>query len=178
MNHRNTSTSSEGMSPEERQKLSGLFGFAQGVLNARAKVQMSMSSGLGVFREADIAGLPGLHLDCDDGSWLRMERQRETKPPEPVEHVKKFLVSQPNDLAKSPAIKDAIAIEVSIDEASELADAGILRPENTHEIIQDGVVVANHVKVILLADDCSDMRRDFNTYVGVVQMGPVLIDIR
>jgi len=37
------------MTPETRLKLSGLLGFAEGVLRAREKVQMEMQAGLGVF---------------------------------------------------------------------------------------------------------------------------------
>jgi hypothetical protein len=73
----------EDISFEDRRKLSGLLGFAQGVLNARSKVQMAMQMGLGVFHEGEVDGLPGLHFNCEDGAWLRIDRQRETRPPEP-----------------------------------------------------------------------------------------------
>ena len=151
---------------EDRKKLAGLLGFAQGVLTARAKVQMTMGGGLGVFREADIAELPGLHLDREDGAWFQIERQRETRPPEPEEHVATFLAAKPSDPSKPPQIKSAVAIEVSIEEASDLEAGGLLRGENVHAIVENGVEIKSRVKVTLLAEDCTEMQRDFERYVA------------
>lgn len=166
MNKSYMAQSDEELSPEDRQKLAGLLGFAQGVLTAREKVQMTMSAGLGVFHEGEIKDLPGLYLDCDDGSWLRIARQRETKPPEAVEHVESFLASRPTDPTKPPVMKNAISIEVSIEEASDLEEAGLLRPENIKTIVVDGIEAENYVKIVLLAEDCKEMHRDFDRYVS------------
>lgn len=55
----------------DRDKLSGFFRFAQGVLAAREQVILRMrDTGLGCFLENQIAGLPGLSLDVDEESWL------------------------------------------------------------------------------------------------------------
>ncbi|WP_372893484.1 AAA domain-containing protein [Rhodosalinus sp.] len=154
------------ISPEDRRKLSGLLGFAQGVLTARSKVQMAMQSGLGVFHEGDLDGLPGLHCDCDDGAWLRIDRQRETRPPEPDEHVARFLTSTPSDPNRRPQIKPTIAVEVTIEEASDLAEGGLLNPDDVHTIVEDGVEVENRVRVVLHAETLVEMRRDHEHYAG------------
>ncbi|WP_027245830.1 AAA domain-containing protein [Leisingera daeponensis] len=154
------------ISPEDRRKLSGLLGFAQGVLTARSKVQMAMQSGLGVFHEGDLDGLPGLHFDCEDGAWLRIDRQRETRPPEPDEHVAQFLTSKPVDPDRRPQIKPAIAVEVTIEEASDLAEGGLLNPDDVHTIVEDGIEVENRVRVVLHAEKLVEMRRDYEHYAG------------
>jgi len=154
------------ISPEDRRKLSGLLGFAQGVLTARSKVQMAMQSGLGVFHEGDLGGLPGLYFDCADGAWLRIDRQRETRPPDPDEHVAQFLTSTPSDPNRRPQIKPAIAVEVTIDEASDLAEGGLLNPDDVHTIVEDGIEVENRVRVVLHAETLVEMRRDYEHYAG------------
>jgi len=158
--------SDTAISDEDRNKLSGLLAFAQGVLTAREQVQLTMASGLGVFYEGDIVGLPGVHLDQDDSTWLRIERQRETSPPEPPKYVAVFLVTQPTDPVKPPVLKPAISLEVTIDEASDLMEGGLLHPENTHPIIDKGIILENWVKIILHAQDLPDMRRKFEAYVA------------
>ena len=155
-----------GISPEDRRKLSGLLGFAQGVLTARSKVQMAMQSGLGVFHESDLDGLPGLHFDCDDGAWLRINRQREARPPEPDEHVAQFLTSTPSDPNRRPQIKPAIAVEVTIEEASDLVEAELLNPDDVHMFAEEGIEVENRVRVLLHAETLVEMRRDYEHYAG------------
>lgn len=154
------------MTPETRQKLSGLLGFAEGVLRAREKVQMEMQAGLGVFHEHDFLEAPGVHFDDDIGAWLRVDRQRETPPPDPVDHVAKFLVSKPKDPTKAPQLRAAISIEATIDEASDLEEAGLLMSDDVRPILEDGIEIENRVKIILHAENCPDMRRDFERYVG------------
>ncbi|MDF1710472.1 MAG: AAA domain-containing protein [Paracoccaceae bacterium] len=149
----------------DREKLSGLLSFAQGVLTARDKVQMTMGAGLGVFHEGDIAGLPGVHLDDEDGNWLRIERQRDTRPPEPASYIAAFMVTPPTDPAKPPVMKPAISVEVTIEEASDLMEGGLVRPDNAHPIIEKGLTLDNWVKVVLHDEDCPEMRREFEAYV-------------
>lgn len=152
----------------DRKGLRGLLGFAQGVLTARAKVQMTMSGGLGVFHENDVVGLPGVHVDCEDGAWIRIARQRESKPPEPVDYVSTFLVTNPTDPSRAPQIKAAASVEVTIEKASDLVEGELVRPDNIHAIVEKGITVDGRVKVTILAEDCPEMRRDFERY----QSGP------
>ncbi|RKF13530.1 DUF559 domain-containing protein [Roseovarius spongiae] len=155
---------SDNSSHGERKNLSGLLGFAQGVLTARTKVQMSMQAGLGVFHEGDVDHLPGVHLHCDDGAWLRIDRQPETRPPEAVDYVARFFAAIPSDPSKLPKLKPAIQIDVTIEDASDLEEAGLLSPEDVHVIVEDGIEVENRVRVILHAENCPEMRRDFERY--------------
>lgn len=78
-------SSHEDVSREERNKISHLLGFAGELLLARSDVQMEMKAGLGVFHENQLADLPELELNCEDGAWLRIARQQESRPAQPPE---------------------------------------------------------------------------------------------
>lgn len=153
-------------SERDRKNLAGLLGFAEGVLNARTKVQMVMQTGMGVFLESDISPLPGMHMDCDDGTWLRIDRQRETRPPDPLDYVAQFLVTKPFDPTKKPSIKPAISLEVTIEDASDLAEAGLLLHDDVHPIMDDGIEIENRVKIVLHAKNLPEMRRAHERYVA------------
>ena len=161
-----TAIDQDTTSDDDRAKLAGLFGFAHGLLTARDKVQMVMAGGLGVFQESEIVGLPGLHLNCDDGVWLRIERQRETRPPKTEDYVEAFFDGHPTDPDHAPVMKPALSLEVTIDEASDLVEAGLLQEDDIRELVEDGVIVANRVKIILHAENCPDMRRAFAVYAS------------
>ncbi|MEM9670701.1 MAG: AAA domain-containing protein [Pseudomonadota bacterium] len=148
-----------------REKLDGLMRFAHGVLTARDKVQRTMSFGnLGVYHESEIRTWSGVLLDDQTGAWLRLTRLYEGKPPSPDDHVATFLASRGDDPAKPPELHAAVSIQVTIDEASELADAGLLRADNVRPSIENGEEVDDHVQVTLLADDCNEMKRAFNAW--------------
>ncbi|MDF3384512.1 MULTISPECIES: AAA domain-containing protein [unclassified Sulfitobacter] len=159
-------SSHESVSPEERNRISHLLGFAGELLVARSDVQMEMKAGLGVFHENQLADLPGLDLNCEDGAWLRIARQQESRPAQPPEHVAEFLKQPPVDPYKAPDLKPAISIEVTIEEASDLIEMGLLDSEDVHIIVEDGVEVESRVKVTLHAENCPEMRRDFEAYAG------------
>jgi len=150
----------------EREQLANLLGFAQGVLNARTPVQMTMAGGLGIFHEGQVAGLPGVRLNEPDGTWLRIDRLRETRPPGAPEHVATFLAIDGNDPAKPPQLLPSAALEVPIEEASDLEEAGLLRPDDVHVLVENGIEIENRVRVILHADACKEMRRDFERWLA------------
>jgi len=157
-------SSEAGVTEDDRRKLDGLLRFAHGILTARDKVQMSLSSGLGVYHEGAVAKLPGVHLDEADGAWLRIDRLRETKPPVSADYVAEFISSKGADLERRPELRPALAKEVTIEEASDLIEAGLLRPENVRSIVERSVEVLNRVQVTLLAEDCQEMCSDFETW--------------
>lgn len=146
--------------------LVGLLGFAKEVLTARSKVQMEMASGLGVFREQEISGLPGVLLDQDDGAWLRLKRQRATRPPELLEHVAAFVTGLSDNPDKRPELLPAISVEVSIDEASDLAEADLLRSDNISEITENEKLVKYKVKVTLHVEDFLAVQQGFESYLS------------
>lgn len=164
-------TSDSRKGPTDRDKLSGLLGFAEGVLSARNKVQMEMQTGLGLFHENKLSGLPGIEFDCDDGTWLRIQRQKETRPPNPPEHVAAFLSTEMSNSTKRPdpdrrpVLKPAIQVDITIEEASDLVEAGLLDSDGIHTIAEDTSDFENKVRVTLHSEKLVEMRAEFEAYV-------------
>ena len=146
-----------------------LFEFASGVLTARERVQMRMAdTRMGVFREEELVGLPGVHVATEDGDWIRIKRQLTTKPKEPQDYVALFLSNDGSNPVQSPDLKPAVAITVPIEEASDLAEANLLHEENVHSVVVSGVVRDDIVRVTLMAEDLIEMQSDFTTWLSAV----------
>jgi len=115
----------------DREKLSGFFRFAQGVLAARDKAILRMGeTGLGCFLENEIINLPGLTLNTDEDRWLVLQRLRESQPPFPEPLLAEWLDESVDDPAKPPRFKPVIVREVDIEEASDLCEAGLIDLED------------------------------------------------
>ena len=152
------------MNEDDLKKLDGLLGFAEGVLQAREKVRTEMVGP--VFHEHDFFRAAGIHLDNDDGSWIKIERLRETIAPEPPAHVAPFFDFRRNVPDQEPQISPAISVEVSIDEASDLEECGLLQADDIRTITENGIAVENRVKIILRSSNMPEMRRDFERYLS------------
>jgi len=122
----------------DRDKLSGLFRFAQGVLAARDQLVLRMrDTGLGCFFESEMAGLPGIGLNVDSDNWLMLQRLRESQPPMPEETLGEWLDGRVDDPHKPPSLKQVIVREADIEEASDLCEANLLDIEDVHTISKD-----------------------------------------
>lgn len=155
------------MNTQDQQNLVGLLGFAKGILNARSKVQMEMDSRMGLFPEMDIMGLPGIQLNCENGVWLSVERQYETKPPicdDP--HVQLFMEPLPSEPMQKPKLKPITSLKISIEEASDLEEAGLLKHENISPILEDGIEQRFNVKILLELQKFPEINRKFEQYVS------------
>lgn len=143
-----------------------LLGFAAGVLTARDKVQMRMDqTRMGVFRETEIVGLPGLSIDVGDGTWLRLKRQTETRPDDPEPYIKTFLADAPVNPDREPELVRAVTLTVALEEASDLEEAGLLRSENANATFDNGTESEDDIRVTLLADDLPELQAGFDLWV-------------
>lgn len=157
------------VSHTEREAIDRFLGFASGVLTARDKVQMTMGqSRMGVFPQAEIAGLPGLRIASEDNEWLRLRRLTETRPENPPDHVAAFVGEAIANPDRLPEAVPAISRVVPIEKASDLEEAGLLRRENVSEVVERGKPDEESVRVTLLAEDCPEMRRDLEDWITKV----------
>lgn len=121
---------------------------------------------VGVFRESAIADLPGLIVGDGSGAWLRLHRQDATKAPRPVDYVAEFIAGSIDDPEKTPELRRALAKTVTIEEASDLIEAELLRPENVRAVVEKGIERTGVVKVTLHIDDLLELRREFEAWVS------------
>lgn len=118
--------------PTDRERLSGLVNFAAELLKAREKTVMRLAEyGLGLFHEKEITTLPGLRFS-DDDTWLAVERLRPSEAPTFDAVFEGWIVGDLNDPAKGPSLDAVVTRLVTIEEASDLAEAGIIAEADVH----------------------------------------------
>lgn len=115
---------------EDREKVASLLGFAGAILRAREPVVLALEPGLGIFHEDRLEGLPGVRTNIDEETWLRVERQRESRPEAPPEAAAPFITGRIDDPLKRPVIAPSISQTLDIDEAMELIDRELVRFES------------------------------------------------
>lgn len=141
----------------DREKLSGFLRFSQGMLAARSKVLMRMrDTGLGCFLEADVADLPGIVLDPDDENWLALKRLRETRPPSPEDWLAEWVEGRFDDPKTPPRFKPMLLVDVDIEEASDLCEAGIVDLDDINPLAEEGAT-AEQVKIALRLDRLAEV---------------------
>lgn len=125
------------MGSTDRDRLAGLLTFGAEILAAKEKVTFAMADyqAGGVFREELISVLPGFVVGtAEDGSWLRVKRLREIDPPSVPVLFDGWVDNRANNPDELPALKDARVLTVTIDEASELVEAGLVDREDCYPI--------------------------------------------
>ncbi|KAA6182736.1 DUF3320 domain-containing protein [Thiohalocapsa marina] len=160
---------------EDRNRLSGLFQFAEGVLRARDSVLYQMSdTRLGVFAEREIAGLPGVSLNAEDERWLKVERLRESAPQAPAGALAHWLDGPFDDPDATPKFLAFIVQEVTIDEASDLCEAQIVALEDVYDPVPaeasgaDQEAAPPRVRVLLRLERLTSIREGLAAWKAVV----------
>lgn len=144
---------SNASSVTDGEKLSGLFRFAQGVLEAKGTTPLRMQSDKhGFFPEWKITGLPGLTLQPDNENWLKLERLRETAPPKPSENLIQWIEGRFDLPDRQPEFRSSIVVDVDIDKASELCEAELLDLDDIYSFGDDSESGEFQKKVVLHLD--------------------------
>jgi very-short-patch-repair endonuclease len=158
---------------DDRRRLSGMLNFAAEILAARETVRFDMASGGGmVLREEAIAHLPGIHLGGDD-AWMRVVRMRETPPPALPKHFEDWLDGAIAHPDRTPRLHTERMVQVEIETASDLVEAGLATCEACHPIQEDdpetGEVRVSETEVLvhLKLDRLDEFRAAFDEWVAV-----------
>ncbi|MGP9820041.1 AAA domain-containing protein [Salinarimonas sp. NSM] len=163
--------------PTDRERLSGLVHFAAELLKAREKTTMRLAEyGLGVFHQKEIADLPGIRFGRDE-TWLAIDRLRPTEGPGPDPIFDGWVVGDLDDPVRGPRLEDRVALVVTVEEASDLAEAGILEEADVHpyrtraerQQDEDGndvdpPVSATHVYVVLRTERMPEWQALFDEW--------------
>ncbi len=156
---------------DDRKRLSGMLNFAAGILASREQVRFGMSEGGGiVLREEAIAGSPGIVLGGED-SWMRLARMRENPPPLLPERFIDWLDGSTSDPVREPRLEAELVVEVSIEAASDLVEAGLAAADACHDLQEpdpetgDVRTSETRVRVRLKLDDLAEFQADFGEWL-------------
>jgi len=148
-----------------------LLNFAGGIISARDRVHLQMSEHrMGVFRQEVIEGLVGLSIGGIEDEWLRIKRQKSTEPNLPENYIREFIKPQKSwDPDNPPSLRDAISKSVSIDEASELLEAGLIFDADIiHNNYQESDSENWNVDVVLHSSNLPEMRIEFEHWLNKI----------
>jgi len=146
----------------DRDRLSGLFEFAEGLLSAKDKALMTMkSTGLGYFPESRLVGLPGLQFDGQSDVWLQLQRLRETAPPTPLDAHLEWFKDRIDRPATPPSLHEILVRDVDIGTASELCEGGIVDSEEI-----DTLADPSQVRVVIRLQRLDAWRAQLETWIA------------
>jgi very-short-patch-repair endonuclease len=158
---------------DDRTRLSGMLNFAAEILAARETVRFDMATGGGmVLREEAVAHLPGVHLG-EDEAWMRVVRMRETPPPAVPERFRDWLDGTTTHPDRPPHLHDQRMVQVEIETASDLVEAGLAVREACHPIQEDdpetGEIRVSETEVLVQLDlnRMEEFRAAFEEWVAV-----------
>ncbi len=97
------------------------------------------------FYEHDISGLEGVAAQGGRDCWLRVARLREIAPPEPDEAYRSWLVQPPGSgIFDPPQLADTRLLSVTIEEASDLIEAGLAMADDVITPLSDRADSSKH----------------------------------
>ena len=108
--------------------LRSVLEYTEHLLATRIKVLSDLDrEAVARFHEADVANLEGVAANVDAETWLRFERIRETRPPEPDPMFEGWydLGSHPS-ADVPPELKSELIVRLSVEQISDLFEAGIM----------------------------------------------------
>lgn len=122
-------------SAQVRNDLRNLLGYAEEILKAGEKVIADLDKDVVArFHENDVAGLEGVSAPGRDVTewWLRVARLREILPPKPAAGHLPWLaaVGLGAPTFEKPRLVSSLLATVSVEEASDLAEAGLARDDD------------------------------------------------
>jgi very-short-patch-repair endonuclease len=114
----------------ERRRLIELIDYVEATERDKLKVVLDFRAHAGFqITETELAGLPGVALDCgtlDDPIWLRVDRLTKAPPPSPDDPELALWLVYRDDVSIAPDLASEIA-------SSELIELGLVEPEGAPE---------------------------------------------
>lgn len=118
------------------------------------------------FYEAAVLGLDGIQLAPDSETWMRIRRLRETQPPAPDAMFDGWTKDAPHPSPdKPPALLDHRMLRLSIEEISDLAEAGLVDSENVLRPRDADEDFPATMDVILRTVRMTEFLEDWKSYV-------------
>jgi very-short-patch-repair endonuclease len=150
-----------------RAHLCNLLAYAEEILKIGERVISDLAKdALMSFYEHDIASLDGVAAPGSDDCWLRVSRLREVTAPEPDEAHRPWMAPKegkgPFD---RPRLLDTKLVSVSIEEASDLIEAGLALEDDVMKP-RGAVVEANKVDILLSLVNLPEFAAAFDEWMA------------
>jgi hypothetical protein len=150
-----------------RAHLCNLLAYAEEILKMGERVISDLAKdALMSFYEHDIAALDGVAAPGGDDCWLRVSRLREAAAPEPDEAYRPWLaLAEGKGPFDRPRLLDTKLVSVSIDDASDLIEAGlaleddVMKPRGT-------AVDPDKVDILLSLANLPEFGAAFGEWIG------------
>ncbi|MBK3799327.1 AAA family ATPase [Azospirillum brasilense] len=118
------------------------------------------------FHEGALTDLEGVDANVDPEIWLRLRRLRETQPPPPDTMFEGWVKAQPHPSPdKAPTLLDHRMLRLSIEEISDLAEAGLLDPDEVMRPRDADVAFPEAMDAILRTARMPEFRDAWRAYV-------------
>ena len=119
-----------GRVADRREDICNLLGYAEELLRITEKTVSDLSKdAIERFHERDLVKLEGIAFDEAEDTWIRVGRLRENAPPEPDPMFSGWITGL-GAVTEAPRLMPKRMLTVSLDEASELLEAGLALAED------------------------------------------------
>lgn len=154
--------------PQGRKDLCNLLSYAEELLKVGERVVSDLArDAITAFYEHEIVGLEGVVAPGVDECWLRVARLRETAPPEPEGVHRPWLAprsgSGPFD---TPRLADTRLVSVTIEEASDLIEAGLAAADDIMTPLGDTADRSGTVDLLLRLANMAEFAAGFAEWVA------------
>lgn len=155
-------------SVQSRKDLCNLLSYAEEILKAGERVISDLArDAVMAFYEHDVSSLEGVTAPGGDGSWLRVARLHETKPPEPDEAYRSWVADSPRKVAlEAPQLSKTHLATVSIEDASDLIEAGLALSDDAMKPRGDQANCSDTVDVLLRLENMPEFEAAFDEWVA------------
>ena len=156
--------------PPAKKSLINLLGYAEEILKAGEPVVSDLAKhAVAAFHEVDVATLEGVSIPADDpGCWLEVARLHEVPAPAPGEAYEGWIASPPAGAGPfdKPRLVSTKLIAVPIEEASDLIEAALARPEDVMLPRGERAKQEDAADVLLWLEDLREFATEFDQWVA------------
>lgn len=119
------------------------------------------------FHEGALSSLEGIAFGVDAEVWMRLKRLRETQPPASDPMFDGWVKAAPHPSPdKAPTLLDHRMLRLSIEEISDLAEAGLLDPDDVMKPRDADEEFPASMDAILRTHSMPEFRQAWQEYVG------------
>lgn len=148
--------------------LCNLLGYAEDILKEGERIisDLSRDAEMAAF-EHEVTCLEGVSAPGGDDCWLSISRLRENPAPEPAEPHAPWVAKTPGaPVFDPPRLSASSLVRVSIEESSDLVEAGLALPDDVMPRRGEGADDTDSVDILLRLVNLPEFTAEFDTWVA------------